>query len=186
MDVMKRLGILVGGAVVMVPAHAAPNAYLTRVGPKPLRFDAPPPPRDEVLRMLPPLDSGLPPKQVANPITTILPTDSSNLFPVPAETSALGMVDPLGLPENWVESLLGPPRVIPGMDSGGAAGDSGSTDGSWGRGSSSLTPEDLVPFFVSPASEGNTQFVIPVPFIPGPPSNPANPSPSSRATFRQE
>lgn len=184
MDVMKRLGILVGGAVVMVPAPAAPNAYLTRVGPKPLRFDAAPPPRDEVLRMLPPLDSGLPPKQEPAPVTTILPTDATHLFPVPAETPALGMVDPLGLPENWVESLLGPPREIPGMESGG--GDSNWTDGSWGRARSSLTPEDLVPFFVSPASEGNTQLIIPVPFIPGPPSNPANPSPSSRATFRQE
>lgn len=184
MDVMKRLGILVGGAVVMVPAPAAPNAYLTRVGPKPLRFDAAPPPRDEVLRMLPPLDSGLPPKQVPAPVTTILPTDATHLFPVPAETPALGMVDSLGLPENWVESLLGPPREIPGMESGG--GDSSWTDGSWGRARSSLTPEDLVPFFVAPASEGNTQLIIPVPFIPGPPSNPANPSPSSRATFRQE
>jgi hypothetical protein len=181
---MKRLGIIVGGAVALVPTQSAPNAYLTRVGPKPLRFDAAPPPRDEVLRMLPPLDSGLPPKQVPAPVTTILPTDATHLFPVPAETPALGMVDPLGLPENWVESLLGPPREIPGMESGG--GDSSWTDGSWGRARSSLTPEDLVPFFVSPASEGNTQLIIPVPFIPGPPSNPANPSPSSRATFRQE
>lgn len=192
MDVMKRLGILVGGAVVMGPAIPAPNAYLSRVGPKPLHFSPPLPSREEVLRLLPPLDTGLPPKDVPRAVVdSNLPYDASMLFPVPVESLLAPWVDPtFGLPENWVESLLGPPRDA----SGGIPGGAGDPSGNWGdsrdpssvRSRSFLTPEDLVPFFVAPETEGNTRFVIPVPFVPVVPSTPPNPSASSRATFRQE
>lgn len=201
MDVTKQLGILFGGAVFIIPVLTAPNAYLQRVGPKPLSFNAPPPSRDEVLRLLPPLATGLPPKETPedgrtarNPLSAQF--DPATLLPVPADPA---MSTPWAefprIPDDWIEALLGPPRW--GSESPLDAGYG--TPGSDPTYRPSLRPEDLVPFFISPAQqapdpqgEPNPQgdqapqrgptYIVPVPFIPGVPSTPN----SSRANFNQE
>jgi len=170
----------------MIPANPAPNSYLSRVGPKPLNINAPLPPRDEVLRLLPPLATGLPGREPDQTSTREIPAETDTLFPVPADRSTIDATEPLKLPENWVESLLGPPQPPPGTDPASWVGEPGTAEGIDDGRRRQLTPEDLVPFFVSPGAGGDARFVIPVPFVPGVPSPSQNPPASSRATFRQE
>ena len=170
----------------MIPANPAPNTYLSRVGPKPLNINAPLPPRDEVLRLLPPLATGLPSREPDQSSSREIPAETDTLFPVPADRSISGVAEPLKLPENWVESLLGPPLPLPGTEPASRAGEAMTGDGVDDGRPRQLTPEDLVPFFVSPGAGGDARFVIPVPFVPGVPGASQNPPTSSKATFRQE
>jgi len=179
MDVMKRLGILIGGAVFMVPAIPAATTYLNRLGPKPLSFQATHPPREQVMRMLPPLNTDLPPKETAAAeVRPDLPTvDVTQLWPVPADPQATTSMDEFpGLPGDWIERLFGPPRPSEGGPDG-----SPSTD-PYAPNRRQLRPEDLVPFFTTPGSQNKPSIVVPVPFIPGIPGSAG----SSRASFSQE
>jgi len=71
-DVMNRVHIIVVGTILVVPAISAPNSYLNRLGPKPLNFGAPPRPLEEVMAMLPILNTDLPPKPIFYNIFFIL------------------------------------------------------------------------------------------------------------------
>jgi len=185
MDVMKRLGILIGGAVFMIPTIPAASTYLTRLGPKPLSFSAPRPPREEVLIRLPPLKTGFEPAEPDTPTgpSGMPSNDVSNLWPMPYDPGSMVLPEEFPrLPADWIERLFGPPRPPEG-DVGPAP--LLQTERPLRP---YLTPEDLVPFFTSPGSGGNPTIVVPVPFIPGIPGAPAVPatSGSSSATFRQE
>lgn len=185
---MKRVHMIVGGAIFMVPAFAAPNAYLIRVGPKPLNFSAPTRPLEEVVAKLPPLANGLPEKPA--------PESEQKPEQTPVEPGPLGPVFPetepseiLRLPDNWPTSSQGaattgepPPNTLPSSKGGTSPG----------QNQISLSPENLIRFFTRSGSLPNsgqtntgqqsTTIAIPVPFIPGNPSTPT----SSRVEFRQE
>jgi hypothetical protein len=108
---MNRLPMIVGGAIIMVPAIAAPNAYMTRLGPKPLNFSAPPRPLEEVIAKLPALATDLPtdPIESSRPSSNFTDQDPFYLWPVPsASPSTNPLESSLRLPDNWVKSLLGP------------------------------------------------------------------------------
>lgn len=174
-----------GGAVFVIPAIPAPIAYLSRVGPKPLSFNAQPLPLEEVMRMLPPLPTDLPPKP---PVPSLfgpdnLLEDPMRLGPVPADPSATDTLSEFPrLPTGWIESVLGPARPSP-TGSTDPADDTGNpSSGAGASGRRSIRPEDLVPFFTSPGPQGAPRIVVPVPFVPGVPQTPT----SSRITFSQE
>ncbi len=170
----------------MVPATSAPNAYLARVGPKPLAFGAPPRPLGEVLAKLPPLGTDLPPKPGSE--TGSIAGDAQQaqaaLWPHPfqGETDATFDAFPR-LPDNWLESLLGSgftPEEIPSMtDPTGA--EIGFPPAN-GASPSAITPEYLIRFFMRPGSPTNSSIAMPVPFVPGMPIKPS----SSTSVFRQD
>ncbi len=167
----------------MVPAMAAPIAYLTRVGPKPLAFGAVPKPLGEVLAKLPPLATDLPPRPGGGTASTSdePSPDGVTLWPVPFQNDTDPSVDFPRLPDNWLESLLGnglsPFDNNPApsaQDQGGTALDDPSASG--------LTPENLMRFFIRPGSQKSSGIAIPIPFIPGIPARPN----SSSSVFRQD
>ncbi len=163
----------------MVPAIPAASTYLTRLGPKPLSFNAPYPSREEVLSKMPPLNTGLPPRETGVPGGSAEPplVDATHLWPVPAEPGSTSQTAEFpGLPTDWIERLFGPPRP-----SGNDRDPFLSTDPMAPR-PRHLRPEDLVPFFTTPGSQNKPSIVVPVPFIPGVPGSAG----SSRATFTQE
>lgn len=163
----------------MVPAIPAASTYLTRLGPKPLSFNAPYPPREEILLKLPPLNTGLPPRENGVSGSGVEPStvDTTQLWPVPADPGATRHTAEFpGLPADWIERLFGPPRPSDNGDD-----ESQSADPSIPR-PRQLRPEDLVPFFTTPGSQNKPSIVVPVPFIPGLPGSAG----SSRATFTQE
>ncbi len=182
---MNRVHLIVGGAIVMVPAISAPNAYLTRLGPKPLNFGAPPRPLEEVLAKLPILDTDLPPKPIASSRagSSFTDDDPFYLWPVP---SASLTTDPLQsfprLPDNWVKSKLGPElSATTSGEPDHPTPEDGTTIPTI-RPAASLSPESLIRFFTTPGSQKNSGIAVPVPFIPGAPSTPN----SSSAVFRQD
>lgn len=170
----------------MVPVIAAPKAYLVRVGPKPMAFGAPPRPLAEVLAKLPPLESDLPPRPGSGPASET--GDSAHgselLWPTPFQSEATGTGHEFPrLPDNWLESLLGngfplndPPSPLESV------GPENATPPPIGTSQPSLSPETLIQFFLQPGSQRNSGFTIPVPFVPGTPSQPN----SSKAIFRQD
>jgi len=169
----------------MVPAIAAPKAYLTRLGPKPLNFSAPARPLEEVIAKLPALDTDLPPNLLGSsrPSSTFTDEDPFYLWPVPsASPSANPLEGSLRLPDDWVKSLLGPElSPITSGESGHPTPEDGDTIPTL-RPPTSLSPESLIRFFTTPGSLKDSGLAIPVPFIPGAPSTPN----SSSATFRQD
>jgi len=180
---MKPLHMIVGGVVAMAPALAAPNAYLTRVGPKPLSFGATPRPREEVMARLPPLFTDLPPRprSPSDPDSANPTDDPSNLWPMPSKPISVGAgAEFPRLPDDWLDSLT--------------AGDLGAefpgvplqdpTPADSAREPSALNPEMLIRFFTTPAPNQGQAVAIPVPFIPAVPPPPT--STSSRAVFRQD
>lgn len=185
---MKRVHMILGGAIFMVPAFEASSSYLARVGPKPLNVNAPTPPLGDVISRLPPLQNGLPEKPAQ-------PSDARN-EPVLVDPGPLGPVFPepepnpgIGLPQNWPTPTQGtstdgnPPSNAPASPGEGIAPSTSQVP---------LSPENLLRFFIRPAHQPNpgqpntgqqsTSIAIPVPFIPGTPSTPN----SSRVQFRQE
>lgn len=169
----------------MVPAIAAPKAYLTRLGPKPLNFSAPARPLEEVIAKLPALDTDLPPNLLGSsrPSSTFTDEDPFYLWPVPsASPSANPLEGSLRLPDDWVKSLLGPElSPITSGESGHPTPEDGAIIPTL-RPPTSLSPESLIRFFTTPGSLKDSGIAIPVPFIPGAPSTPN----SSSATFRQD
>jgi hypothetical protein len=182
---MNRLPMIVGGAIIMVPAIAAPNAYMTRLGPKPLNFSAPPRPLEEVIAKLPALDPDLPHNPIGSsrPSSTSTDGDPFYLWPVPSTSpSANPLEGSFRLPDDWVKSVLGP-ELSPttSAESGYPTREDGTTIPTL-RPPTSLSPESLIRFFTTPGSLKDSGIAIPVPFIPGAPSTPN----SSSATFRQD
>jgi hypothetical protein len=182
---MNRLPMIFGGAIIMVPAISAPNAYMTRLGPKPLNFSAPPRPLEEVIAKLPALATDLPtdPIESSRPSSNFTDQDPFYLWPVPsASPSTNPLESSLRLPDNWVKSLLGP-ELSPTTsgESGNPTPEGGATIPTL-RPPASLSPESLIRFFTTPGSQKDSGNAIPVPFIPGAPSTPN----SSSATFRQD
>ena len=169
----------------MVPAISAPNAYLTRLGPKPLSFGAPARPLEEVIARLPTLSTDLPPKPITSsrPDSSLTEDDPFYLWPVPsASSSANSLEDFPRLSDNWVKSRLGPelPATTSGDPNHPAPEDGTATPTL--RPSISLSPESLIRFFTTPGSQKNSGIAVPVPFIPGVPTTPN----SSSAVFRQD
>jgi hypothetical protein len=180
---MKSLQLLAGGFVAMAPALSAPNAYLARVGPKPLSFGAPPRPLEEVVARLPPLFTDLPPKprSTSDPDSTDGTADTSSLWPMPSNPISVGAGTEFPrLPDDWLDSLT----------AGGVgpefSGDSsqGPTPTETAREPAALNPEMLLRFFTTPTPNQGRAVAIPLPFIPAVP--PAPTSNSSRAVFRQD
>lgn len=182
---MKSVHMIVGGAILMVPVFAAPNAYLSRVGPKPLGFSAPTRPLEEILAKLPPLPNGLPEKPAPEsepksqqPI--VEPGPLGPVFPEPEPT-----IESIQLPDPW-------PTVSPGTPTTGTPASTAlppSNGGSpAGQTQISLNPENLIRFFTrqnlgqTNSFQPSTSIAIPVPFIPGTPTTPT----SSRVEFRQD
>jgi len=174
---MNRLPMIVGGAIIMVPAIAAPNAYMTRLGPKPLNFSAPPRPLEEVIAKLPALDTDLPHNPIGSsrPSSTLTDGDPFYLWPVPSTSpSANPLEGSFRLPDDWVKSVLGP-ELSPttSAESGYPTPEDGTTIPTL-RPPTSLSPESLIRFFTTPGSLKDSGIAIPVPFMGHrPPPTPA-------------
>lgn len=169
----------------MVPAISAPNAYLTRLGPKPLNFGAPPRPLEEVVARLPTLYTDLPPNPIASSraASSFTNEDPFYLWPVPSGSpSANPLEDFPRLPDNWVKSRLGPEFPATTSVEPNPPNPEGGTTIPTIRPPTSLSPESLIRFFTTPGSQKDSGIAVPVPFIPGAPSTPN----SSSAVFRQD
>jgi hypothetical protein len=169
----------------MAPVFAAPNAYLSRVGPKPLGFSAPTRPLEEILAKLPPLPNGLPEKpapelEPKSQQTIVEPGPLGPVFPEPEPA-----IDSIRLPDPWPTVSPGtpttgetPPTILPLPNGSSSAGQT----------QISLSPENLIRFFIrqnpgqTNSFQPSTSVAIPVPFIPGTPTTPT----SSSVQFRQD
>ena len=177
--------MIFGGAIIMVPAISAPNAYMTRLGPKPLNFSAPPRPLEEVIAKLPALATDLPtdPIESSRPSSNFTDQDPFYLWPVPsASPSTNPLESSLRLPDNWVKSRLEPELSENTRWEPNSPDREDGTTIQTMRSPNSLSPESLIRFFATPGSQKNSVITIPVPFVPGAPPTPN----SSRAVFRQD
>lgn len=181
---MNRLPMIVGGAIIMVPAIAAPNAYMTRLGPKPLNFSAPPRPLEEVIAKLPALDPDLPHNPIGSsrPSSTSTDGDPFYLWPVPSTSpSANPLEGSFRLPDDWVKSVLGP--ELTNHFRGVRLPDPRRRHHNPNPPTSNFSePGESHSILYHPGSLKDSGIAIPVPFIPGAPSTPN----SSSATFRQD
>ena len=184
-DVMTLIHMMIGGTILMVPVISAPNAYLKRLGPKPLNFGAPPRPLEDVLARLPILYTDLPSKPIASSQSSSnVPIDDPfYLWPLPSTPPGDEPINDFPrLPDNWVKSRLGvEPSPITLQEPNNSNWDAGTTIQTL-RPPNSLSPESLIRFFGTPGSHKDSATAVQVPFIPGAPSTPQ----SSSAVFRQD
>lgn len=182
---MNHLHMIIGGTILMIPAISAPNVYLTRLGPKPLNFGAPPRPLEEVLARLPTLYTDLPPKPIASsqPGSDAPQDDPFYRWPVPSAPPIDDQINDFPrLPDNWVKSRLEAELSATTFREPNIPNREAVTTIQTIRPPNSLSPESLLRFFGTPGSRKDSGTVVPVPFIPAAPSTPN----SSSAVFRQD